>query len=431
MDGLADRLVTFAVNFAHHFKSTTGDVSAHAQDYITGLLSKTQRKNIERMNENTGNTDYQNIQYMISESTWDYQAVVADIGKQANGLIGGHQDCCLLIDESAHTKKGQASVGVSRQWNGRLGKTDNCQVGVYSCLSTRAAFCPIGVRLFLPKCWTEDPKRLDKAKVPEASREFKTKIELAEELITEAREQGIDYKWVGFDELYGRSRPFLARLADAGETFVGDIPSNTKVTLVGESKEKKVSDLIDEVSWKEVKVRDSTKGEIWLEAAAVSVKICIDSKSGDCRQWQLIVSRPVGGGEVKYSLTNALLSLGLERLCFMQRQRFWVERDFQDAKSNCGMSQYQVRGWLGWHHHMALVMLAMLFLLNERMIQMTEIPMLSCSDIVVLLDHYFCTQDEATLREQLKFRHKQRSSDIVSAYRRQAAKRASTGNLTK
>ena len=77
----------------------------------------------------------------------------------------------------------------------------------------------------------------------------------------------------------------------------------------------------------------------------------------------------------------------------MQGQRYWVERSFQDGKSHAGLSHYQAREWKAWHHHMALVMMAMLFMLEERIKQQEDYPLLSCSDIETLLAHFLPRRD--------------------------------------
>ncbi|MCC5022598.1 MAG: transposase [Candidatus Synoicihabitans palmerolidicus] len=125
-------------------------------------------------------------------------------------------------------KKGHASVGVQRQWSGRAGKVENCQVGVYACLGRDTRVCLTDVRLDLPEGWTQDSARLDKAKVPEQCRVHKTKHEQAWEMIVHARKQGLRFGWVGFDCLDGK-RELLNAVEDLGERFVGDVARTTKV----------------------------------------------------------------------------------------------------------------------------------------------------------------------------------------------------------
>jgi SRSO17 transposase len=142
--------------------------------------------------------------------------------------------------------------------------------------------------------------------------------------------------------------------------------------------------------------------------------------AGHC--WHLIVRRECGSPDtIKYSLSNAPAETSPERLAFMQGQRYWVERSFQDAKGDCGMADYQVRSWAGWHHHMAMVMIAMLFMAEERTAQHADTPLLSGADIVTLLKHFLpkigvTTED---VFEQMRARHNKRQSVIDTAYLRQ------------
>lgn len=140
------------------------------------------------------------------------------------------------------------------------------------------------------------------------------------------------------------------------------------------------------------------------------------------RCWHVVATREAGSPEtIKYFLSNAAAQTSLERLVQMQRQRFWIERSFEDGKSESGMADYQVRGWLAWHHHMALVMMAMLFMLEEKLLHKKEYPLLSCADIEVLLAHFLPRRD-VTVAEvvgQMEARHRARQRSIDSAYRRQ------------
>ena len=121
---------------------------------------------------------------------------------------------------------------------------------------------------------------------------------------------------------------------------------------------------------------------------------------------------------IKYSLCNATLDTPTERLAFMPAQRYWVERPFQDAKNQCGMEQYQARGWFAWHHHMSMVQLAMLFMLEQRLQHQPDIPLLSCPDVATLLKSVLPRKDitkDEVLR-QLEVRHRKRQASIDAAY---------------
>jgi SRSO17 transposase len=169
-------------------------------------------------------------------------------------------------------------------------------------------------------------------------------------------------------------------------------------------------------------LRDSTRGKLTVEALSQRVWLWNNEETA-AHCWHLIVRREIGApNEIKFTLSNAAPETSLERLGFMQGQRFWVERSFQDGKSTCGMADYQVRRWSGWHHHMAMVMIAMLFMAEERAAQQASEPLLSCADIVALLKHFLpqaaVTREDAIA--QMRFRHRQRQASIDAAYAIQA-----------
>lgn len=405
-----NRLGDFISSFGSQFENVNRLTLDSIASYIHGLLSETRRKNIERIAEQKPTSNYQNIQYAVSEAQWDHRQIIHGIAQQANTFFQGDKDSSLIIDEFGISKKGTMSVGVQRQWNGRLGKTDNCQVAVVGALSARASACPIDIRLFLPNSWINDADRCSKAGIPKEECIARTKLDLATEIIDNAVAQGIDFKWVGFDAFYGRSKDFLADLDDKDLTFVGDVPVNLQVALPGSENLKSVKDLAEKRRFTRVTLRPQAKGFLQVDAMSVTVEVTVTN--GDVRKWRLIVTKDIGTGDIKYSLTNSNASL--RRVAYMQRQRYWVERTIQDAKTSCGMAQYQVRGWVPWHHHMALVMLAMLFLLQERLLHGESIPLLSCQDIVSVLDQGLIQsqQTNESKIEAVRHRHRQRFRDI-------------------
>jgi SRSO17 transposase len=410
-----ERLGEFLTDFEDCFEVVRRKTLLSLQYYLSGLLSLTVRKNIERIAEQDGDVNYQNIQRCISDLDWSVQPVIDRISARANDTFSRSDDNALLIDESGFTKKGKMSVGVARQWNGRLGKVDNCQVAVFGVLSSRASACPINTKLYLPKEWTDDPERCRKAGVPEDRIVARTKIDLARSIVEESISRGVDFKWVGFDAFYGRDRSFLAWIEDRGRVFMGDVPENTMVRLPGGKTELSVEDLAGSRSFRVKSLRPQNKGMLRVEAMSVRVEVRVGNEN---RTWRLVVTREIGGGDVKYSLTNS--DGELATVAYMQRQRFWVERSFEDAKTSCGMAQYQVRGWAAWHHHMTMAMLAMLFLFEERVRNHSDLPLLSCQDIVAIIDHKLFKAFHATACriEATKERHRLRYEDIARRQRR-------------
>ncbi|MCF6258580.1 MAG: hypothetical protein L3J98_00215 [Gammaproteobacteria bacterium] len=135
---------------------------------------------------------------------------------------------------------------------------------------------------------------------------------------------------------------------------------------------------------------------------------------------------------LKYSLCNAASGTSLLTLAKMQAQRYWIERAFQDAKSHAGLAHYQARNWHAWHRHMALVMMAMLYMVEHREQFSKDFPLLSCYDLQVLLAntlpnaHY----DEQTILLQMEHRHRKRRAATESALRKQNRQRRKIARAT-
>ena len=394
------------------------------------------------MAEAVPHSDDQVLQHFLTNSAWDDQLVIDQIAQDANQLIGGNKDSCLILDESGIPKKGTKSVGVARQWCGQLGKVENCQVGVYSVLGFQDHATPIGNRLFLPEAWINDEKRCIEAGIPQEHIEFHRKHDLALQLVIQARVQGVAFSWVGADGLYGEDPSFLRSLDQMHEIFMVDVhkdqriyledpnpivppPKSTKGRKPSKLKAQTTAMRVDkwaaqqpEDNWQRVHVRDTTKGKLLVDFLHKRVWLW-DGEEPHAHCWHLIIRREVKNKKIKYTLSNAPENTNLKRLAFMQAQRYWIERVFQDAKNQCGLGEYQARKWRSWHHHMAMVMMAMLFMLEQRLLHKKQYPLLSCFDIVSILSfmlpHRAINKQE--LIRQLEVRHERRHSAIESAYR--------------
>jgi len=401
---------------------------------------------MERMEESVPEADEQQLQHFLSVSPWKADVVWAQVTREANAALGGHPDSGLIIDESGVTKKGTHSAGVARQYNGRLGKIDNCQVGVHAALSRGAEACLLGSRLYLPKAWTEDPKRCAAVGIPEAHRRHRTKQALALELITQARADGAQFSWVLADGGYGHDLKFCLALDE--ELHVGFIvgvhktqriylddpepaipegrsgPGRSPTRLqaqTGPTTVQKWAKAQKRTVWQRLTLRDATKGELRVEVVWRRVWVW-DGRSAQGRHWWLLVQRdPKTHADYKYSLSNADPAADAQQLCRQRAQRFWVERVFEDAKGQVGLDEYQARGWRSWHHHMAMVSMAMLFLLEERQLQKPRLPLLSCADVLALLRFALPKREvtEAEIIRQLQVRHHKRQASIEHYHRRQ------------
>jgi len=447
---LTNRFSGFCDVYTPFFNVFSNNVAPQARCYVAGLLMKAPRKNMERMEEYVVGCDYQSIQQFLTDSPWNDQALQLQLAQDVNKEIGG-KGAALCIDESAITKKGDKSVGVARQWNGRLGKTDNCQVGVFASLVNGDRGCIIGKRLYLPKVWTDDKSRCEHAGIPEDKRTFKTKPQLALELVDEALFAGVEFSFVCMDAFYGNNPQLLRELEKRGLKFVADIhmdqsiytedpepylprrrtkkgPKYKKLKCRGivKSVEEFIKS-IDDHRWETVAVRESTKGTLTRKAYRQIIWLW-DGEERKARQWWLTIIK-CDDGEIKALTCNAGTAVTLGKLVETHSQRYWIERTFQDAKTSIGMADYQARKWNSWNHHMTLVSLAMLFGMRERIHHNSIDGLLSYQDIVELLDFYLPRADrtESEMLENITRRHVKRLLSIESAYRKRGKSRVGKG----
>ena len=167
----------------------------------------------------------------LTHSKWSHREVIDHVAQDADNLLGDSKQACLLIDESGFAKQGKGSVGVARQWLGRLGKVDNGQVAVFGVLANGKYATPIDVHMYLPEQWIDAPKRCDAAGIPKEDRKFRTKPELGLEIVRHAREKGLHFGWVGADAGYGKGPGFCSALDEMGETFVVDLHTDFHIFL--------------------------------------------------------------------------------------------------------------------------------------------------------------------------------------------------------
>lgn len=374
------------------------------------------KHNIERMNERIKGSNYDQLHHFISESPWAHEPVLAAVGKDISSLFSRRSEATgLIIDESGHRKSGKKSVGVSRQYLGSIGKTDNGQVAVFAALAQGDDVGMVDVRLYLPKSWTQDKKRCEKAGIPAKCQSFKTKPQLALEMI-QGLEGIVEYGWVGGDGVYGDSAEVRKGIAALGRKYVLDVHENQSVYLVnpcpyipdgptgqGGKKNTYITDkqpvmakdllaALPDAQWSIYTFRPGTKGGKTRQA------VCLDAyiwnkhraKTDEVEKIRLIISREVDGSEVKYSVTNDVAKDGYipwteESLLYRQMQRYWVERAIQDCKDTLGMADYQVRSWRAWHHHITLTIMALHYMLEQKVEHEEQVPLLSCPDIKFFL----------------------------------------------
>jgi SRSO17 transposase len=302
----------------------------------------------------------------------------------------GDEKGTVNIDETGFPKKGKKSVGVKRQYSGTLGRVDNCQIGVFAnyCSSKGHAF--IDRRLFLPEEWAADRERREEAGVPEAV-VFRTKPELGLEMVETAVREEVPFTWVGGDCVYGDSPKFVRGVRALGKWYVLDVSSEAHVWLTqpelrnsGEpgsgrrhsakaakatTKPISVPEAVAQLSpsaFRRVTVADGSQGPIVYEYAEMTVWFSEEGAPASQPERLLVRRSCTQEAEVKYHRSNAPSKVSLQRLAEQRACRWTIEQDIQAGKGECGLDEYETRGWLGWHHHTALAILALFFLVLQK-----------------------------------------------------------------
>lgn len=405
------------------------------------------KRNMERMTEKVEHSNYESLQHTISNSRWNTEELTKQIAQEAGVLLKGKGPVGLILDEKAHLKKGKKSAGVSRQYAGVIGKVDNCQVGVYSSICAEKYATIIDHRLYLSEEWANDKQRCKEAGIPPEKSEFKTKPQLALDMVEELTSWEVEYDFIGGDGLYGHGFELMKGINNLNKNYVLDIhKDNTIYTERPEikipekefgSKGRKPTRLCSNIKgirvdkykqslkksdYKKLRIRKTTKG--WLEAFIYITDVWVwDEKSQDTEpiKQTLIIRKPIHKKDkVRYSLSNiSIEEQTAEVFAFMQAQRFWVERTFRDNSHDLGMSDYQMRTYRGWNNHMALTSLAMLFVTEQRINNREYAPLLSYNDIRELLVEQVANNGknlELKIEQTIK-RQQQRQRDIMRYYK--------------
>lgn len=420
-----------------------------AIEYLAGLLQcEKGQGNMERMVEEVEDSDYKRYIHFLSVSNWSASAVnhatltetetdrLLRGQKKQSGLPTG-----LVLDETSHLKKGSKSVGVARQYAGVAGKVDNCQVAVHASLAN-GKFCTlVGTELFLPEGWTKDKERCKAAGIPDLDQKYQTKPELALKLIIQIIQAGTEFDFIGGDGLYGHNAELTRALDDLGRFYVLDVHKDETVFLseptfsIPERNGTKgrmptniqpniqpiqLQNYIKTLTSKDFtteNVRQTAKG--WKVAKVHTVTVWHwDGKEEKARKRTLVITI---SEKTKFSFSNACKEEYTNKeWAYFQCSRYWVERCFDDCKNELGMSDYQVTGWLAWQHHMALVLMASLYILNLKLEKQDEIPLLSVRDArLLVIAITFATQKEVDLcMEHIRIRHGKRQADIDRYYKK-------------
>lgn len=395
----AQELVRLHDRFAPLF----GRKEARAQSlvYLRGLLGAEGRKSAEPMALVFGyppagevsQLQVLALQRFLTYSPWEaqdlhreIQAVFAEelvpsTARWSLGTVG-------VIDGSGFVKKGTESVGVQRQYCGRLGKQENCQVGVFLVGVTPDGCALLDDQLYLPRAWAKDKERRAKVYVPKKLR-FRTEPQLGVDLLRRTRGAGkVRFDWVIADERYGQNGTFLDGLDELGQRYVVEVPVNITVWTEdpaacvppysgqGRPPTRAHRDAVRSVqaiaadlpaeAWQTLQLRDGATGPLVFQFAAVRVWAVRHRRPGP-PIWLVMRRSLEPDAEIKYYVSNATADTPLEPIALVTGCRYRVEEFLEEGKSYLGMAQYEARAWSSWHHHMSLVALAHLFITLTRL----------------------------------------------------------------
>ena len=374
------RLHTFMEPFVETFHSQA--LTQQARTYVSGLLSDVERKHVESIAYRFGQ-DRLPLQRFIGWAPWDEEPLRQELLGQVEKHLG-QPDGVLVFDPSAFPKSGTESVGVARQWCGRLGKVDTCQVALYLGYVSAKGHTLVDMRLYLPKAWTQEKARLDKAGVPTARRGYRTRHQLALAML-EQDGASLPHGWIAGDDEMGRPYWFRRRLAALGERYMLAVPSNTRMrdletappAYSGRGRRPQRpwqrvdqwAQALSDDAWRLVDVRDGAKGPLVVDIVKRRVVSQTPRRQqGDEEMVVVMRYRDRDNQQVvkvDFYLSNAAPETPLWQFARVAKAEHRIEECLQRSKSEAGLADYEVRNWTGWHHHQTLSLLATWFLVTE------------------------------------------------------------------
>jgi SRSO17 transposase len=428
-DYMIERLRDFVVPYQHVLETEAGQRNVHL--YLQGLLSHLPGKNAEDI-ATLVDVERLVLQEFIGTAPWDHrQLITVLVGEVVEQL--GEPDGVIAFDPSSFPKRGTHSVGVKRQWCSHRGKVDNCQVGVFMGYVSRHDHALLDFRLSLPEEWARDEHRRQACHVPE-NVAYRTRHEQCLEMLDLWGAQ-VPHGWVTGDDELGRHTGFRQALRERGERYVLGVPCNTIIRDLeaplpayhGRGRRPKAPwhsvsawrHALDPDGWTRVTVRDGEKGPVELELVTRRVQTRLERKRTGPHEWLVVTRRPLAdegalAGQsspdacdqdvhhgYRYYLTPTgvakqdLEEPSLGELARVIKAGTCIEASFQRGKGEAGMDAYQVRTWEGWHHHMALTLIAVWFLIGETHRGQQWTPALTLPQVryglSVLLMEMFCT----------------------------------------
>ena len=368
------------------FLSDVGDVLGNKRRresfamYAMGLMGDGERKSAEPIaaravgDPKLADAYHQRLTYFLGESHWSDEDVRRFSARYVlNEMTKRVPVQTWIIDDTGFLKQGKHSVGVQRQYSGSAGKVANCQVGVSLSIATSSEHAPIDFELYLPECWTEVPSRRREAHVPDDIG-FRTKPQLAIEMIQRAADNGIPRGVVLADSAYGDSSVFRKQLRELGLDYAVGVHAPTSVWRIDKAgrpygKPMSVADVGHHAeNFRRVTWREGTKGKLWSRFAVCRV-LPVRDDSNDVEAepvWLVMEWPPDEASSTKFSFSTLPRTVTRKRLVRLIKERYRTERVYEDLKGELGLDHFEGRTFGGWHHHVTVALCCFAFIVAER-----------------------------------------------------------------
>jgi SRSO17 transposase len=361
--------------FLHRYLPRFYRVEQHelARVVLQGKLSNLQRKTSEPIAYQAGRPR-KPVQHFVGAGGWDDEGVMAELRRHV-AHEGADPEAVLVLDPSGFPKSGADSCGVARQWCGRLGKVENCQLGVFLSYVTAHGYAPLDRRLYLPQEWADDPRRRKATHVPEHVT-FQESWRLGLQLLDRSGPD-VPFGWVAGDDEFGRVSALRAALRQRRLRYVLDVPANTLIRDLGEAPApgrrlppwRRVdawAQAQPASRWRRLVLGAGAKGPKVVRALEAWVQTKDEDGCVGPRERLVVIRSVATEPRVWYTLSNARAAVGLARVVEAHGRRHGVEEVLQAGKGEVGLAHYEVRSWVGWHHHMTLSLLALWVVVLEK-----------------------------------------------------------------
>ena len=334
------------------------DALRRTMSYLSGLLSPAERKNSWQLAEVCGHANPYGFQHLLGRADWDPDALRDRLRTYVTDYLAD-SDAVGVIDQTGFLKKGSHSAGVARQYSGTAGRVENCQIGVFLAYASGQGQTLLDRELYLPKEWTQDRERCDRAGIPD-DRAFATKPALARQMLARTFDAGVVLAWVSGDSVYGDDRVLRGWLEERKQAYVLAVSSNETVWITHEQQQ--ITAIVAELpseGWETLSAGMGSKGQRWYDWRRVELS---NPPQDGWKRWLLLRRSISDPSEVTAYIAFARAATTLTELVRVAGMRWTVEESIQTAKGEVGLDHYEVRSWTGWYRHMTLAMWAQAFL---------------------------------------------------------------------